>query len=120
MALTKLEKRNRIKRRIRGNGVYGTATNPRLSVFRSNKQISAQIINDDDGKTLVAVSSLDKAIAEVKDSTKVAEANLVGKLLAEKAIAAGISTVIFDRNGYIYHGRVKSLGDAAREGGLKF
>ena len=117
MALTKQERRNRIKSRIRTT-VSGTAERPRLSVFRSNKQISVQIIDDMDGKTLLFVSSLEKEIAE-KEGTKTEKAALVGKLAAEKALAAGITTVVFDRNGYLYHGRIKQLADAARKGGLK-
>jgi large subunit ribosomal protein L18 len=118
MALTKQERRLRIKRRIR-KSVSGTAERPRMSVFRSNKQISVQLIDDLSGKTLVATSSLVKEIAE-KTVTKSEQAELVGQAIAEKANAAGITSVVFDRNGYLYHGRVKSLADAARKGGLKF
>ncbi len=118
MALTKQERRLRIKRRIR-KSVSGTAERPRMSVFRSNKQISVQLIDDISEKTLLATSSQIKEIAE-KSGTKVEQAALVGKAIAEKAIAAGITSVVFDRNGYLYHGRVKSLADAARKGGLKF
>ena len=118
MALTKQERRLRIKRRIR-KSVSGTAERPRMSVFRSNKQISVQLIDDISGKTLVATSSLIKEIAE-KKTTKIEQAELVGQAIAEKAVAAGITSVVFDRNGYLYHGRVKSLADAARKGGLKF
>ncbi|WP_423126529.1 50S ribosomal protein L18 [Gaoshiqia sp. Z1-71] len=118
MALTKQERRYRIKMRIR-KIVSGTAERPRLSVFRSNKQIYAQLVNDLAGTTLLAVSSLDKEIGAA-EGNKSERAALVGKALAEKAIAAGISSVVFDRNGYLYHGRVKQLADAAREGGLKF
>lgn len=117
MALTKTERRLRIRRRIR-KSVNGTADMPRLSVFRSNKEIYAQIINDVDGKTIVASSSLDKEIA--KDSNKADIAKSVGQKLAEKAVAAGIGTISFDRGGYLYHGRIKSLAEGAREGGLKF
>jgi len=119
MALTKQERRIRIKRRIR-KVVSGTTEAPRMSVFRSNKQISVQLIDDQAGKTLVSASSLNKAVAENTGIKKVAQAELVGKLIAEKALAAGISKVVFDRNGYLYHGRVKALADAARNGGLKF
>jgi large subunit ribosomal protein L18 len=119
MALTKQGRRTRIKMRIR-KIIYGTAERPRLSVFRSNKQISAQLINDDEGKTIASVSSLCKDIAVVKGIKKAEQAKLVGKLLAEKAKTAGVSEVVFDRNGYLYHGRVKSLADAARENGLNF
>lgn len=118
MALTKQERRYRIKMRIR-KIVSGTAERPRLSVFRSNKQIYAQLINDVAGTTLLAASSLDKEISAA-EGNKTQIAGLVGKALAEKAKAAGITVVVFDRNGYLYHGRVKQLADAAREGGLKF
>jgi len=118
MALTKQERRFRIKMRIR-KIVSGTADRPRLNVFRSNKQIYAQLVDDLAGTTLLAVSSLDKNIVAAT-GTKSEKAALVGKALAEKALAAGIADVVFDRNGYLYHGRVKQLADAAREGGLKF
>jgi large subunit ribosomal protein L18 len=110
--------RSRIRRRIRGK-ISGTANRPRLSVFRSNKQIYAQIIDDAAGKTLVSASSMDKEIAS-KDVPKIEQAKLVGQLLAEKAKQADVETVVFDRGGYVYHGRIKSLADGAREGGLKF
>jgi large subunit ribosomal protein L18 len=116
MALTRLQRRNRIKNRIR-KVISGTAAKPRLSVFRSNKEISVQLIDDVSGKTLVATSS--KALKDAK-GTKIEVAAAVGKALAEKAGKAGIETVAFDRNGYLYHGRVKALADGAREGGLKF
>ena len=116
MALTKLQRRNRIKNRIR-KVVSGTAAKPRLSVFRSNKGISAQLIDDVAGVTLVATSSL--ALKDVK-GTKIEVAAAVGKALAENAAKAGIESVAFDRNGYLYHGRVKSLADGARDAGLKF
>lgn len=118
MALTKLDRRTRIKRRIR-KVVSGTAERPRMSVFRSNKEIYAQLIDDTTGKTLLSASSQEKAIAAMKGN-KVEKAAAVGKLMAEKALAAGIDAVAFDRNGYLYHGRVKSIADGAREGGLKF
>ncbi|WP_298611970.1 50S ribosomal protein L18 [uncultured Odoribacter sp.] len=118
MALTKEERRLRIKRRIR-KIISGTAERPRLSVFRSNAQISVQLIDDEAGKTLLSVSSLSKEIAE-KKGTKTEQAALVGAAVAEKAKAAGIQSVVFDRNGYLYHGRVKALADAARNGGLNF
>lgn len=118
MAITKEFRRNRIKQRIR-KVVHGEANSPRLSVFRSNKGIYAQLIDDVSGKTLVAASSTDKGIADVKGN-KIDQAKLVGKAIAEKATQAGISAVKFDRNGYLYHGRVKSLADGAREAGLKF
>ena len=114
MTTTKVERRIKIKLRIR-KSVNGTAERPRLSVFRSNKQISAQVINDLTGKTLVAASSLG-----LEKLAKVDQAKKVGELVAEKAKAAGVESVVFDRNGYLYHGRVQALADAAREGGLKF
>jgi large subunit ribosomal protein L18 len=110
-------RRTRIKMRIR-KVVKGTAERPRLSVFRSNKQIYAQIIDDLNGKTLASASSRVADIAD-KKVNKVEQAKLVGNLIAKKAIDAGINQVVFDRSGYLYHGRVKSLADAAREGGLK-
>jgi len=97
----------------------GSSVRPRLSVYRSNKGIYAQIIDDVSGKTLVSASSLSKDFNAEK-GTKVDQSVAVGKLVAEKAIAAGIKDVVFDRNGYLYHGRVKSLADGAREGGLNF
>lgn len=118
MGLTKLERRVRIKHRIR-KIVSGSADKPRLSVFRSNKEIYAQLIDDVSGKTLVATSSRESELKSL-DGNKVSMASAVGKNLAEKALKAGISTCAFDRNGYLYHGRVKALADAAREGGLNF
>jgi len=118
MALSKLQRRHRIKHRIR-KIVSGNATKPRLSVFRSNKEINAQLIDDVAGTTLVAASSREKSIASSK-GTKIEIAALVGKALAEKASKAGIENVAFDRNGFLYHGRVKALADGAREAGLKF
>ena len=117
MAITKEYRRSRIKSRIR-KVVNGTADAPRLSVFRSNKGIYAQIIDDQSGKTLAAVSYL--KVENAQNINKTEQARLIGKAIAEKAMAAGITTVRFDRNGYLYHGRVKSLADAAREAGLKF
>lgn len=118
MALTKLERRERIRKRIK-KVVTGTSMVPRLCVFRSNKQISVQFVDDIAGKTLLSVSSLNKELA-AEAGTKTEQAVRVGKLAAEKALAAGISAVKFDRGGYLYHGRVKAVADAAREGGLKF
>ena len=118
MSLTKSERRSRIKQRIRGR-LSGTADIPRMSVFRSNKQIYAQLIDDVSGKTLASASSGEKEIA-AKKVNKIDQAKLVGAAIAGKAKEAGIETVVFDRNGYLYHGRVKSLADAARENGLKF
>lgn len=110
-------RRLKIKRRIR-KVVNGSAERPRMSVYRSNKQIYVQLIDDLKGHTLLAASSSDENIAS-KKVTKIEQAALVGKLIAEKAKEAGITEVVFDRNGYLYHGRVKSLADGAREGGLK-
>lgn len=117
MAITTTYRRMRIKFRIRKR-VTGSKDMPRLSVFRSNKEIYAQIIDDADGKTLVTASSKEKTFEEV--GTKTEKAIAVGKLLAQRAIEAGVEKIVFDRNGYLYHGRVKSLANAAREGGLKF
>lgn len=115
MSLSKSDKRLRIRRGIR-NKVAGTAERPRLSVFKSNKAIYAQLIDDANGVTLSSASSVevDKKNANVEISKE------TGKKLAEKAVSAGISSVVFDRNGYQYHGQVKALADGAREGGLKF
>jgi large subunit ribosomal protein L18 len=118
MALSKTDRRQRIKNRIR-KIAHGTATTPRLSVFRSNKEIYAQIVNDETGVTLVAASSRDKDIQSAQ-GTKIEIAALVGKSIAEKALQSGIDTIRFDRGGYLYHGRVKSLAAGAREAGLKF
>ena len=118
MAINKQERRANIKKRIRRK-ISGTAARPRMSVFRSNKQIYVQLIDDEAGRTLVAASSRENGI-ETEKITKIEQAAKVGALIAEKAKAAGIETVVFDRNGYLYHGRVKSLADAARNGGLKF
>jgi len=118
MALTKSERRLRIKRRIRKR-ISGTTERPRLTVFRSNTQIYAQIIDDSKAVTLASASSIVKEIAEKTKITKTEQARLVGQLTAKVAIEKGITEVVFDRNGYLYHGRVKALADAAREGGLK-
>lgn len=118
MALTKQERRYRIRKRIR-KVVSGTNTTPRLSIFRSNKQNYAQLVDDLTGTTLAAASSLDKEIIAAT-GTKTEKAALVGKLIAQRAQANNIEAVVFDRGGYLYHGRVKSVADAAREGGLKF
>jgi len=115
MAFSKTARRAKIKRRIRKK-ITGTSATPRLSVFRSNKQIYAQIIDDSTGKTLVSAGSFKNKAAK---GTKSEIAAVVGKEVAEKAKKAGIETVVFDRNGYLYHGRVKSLADSAREGGLR-
>jgi len=118
MALSKLDRRTRLRNRIRKT-ITGTAERPRLAVFRSNKEIYAQLIDDVNGVTITAASSRDKDI----DASKVNKsevAKLVGKAIADKAQKAGVETVAFDRGGYLYHGRVKSLAEGARESGLKF
>lgn len=130
MSNFKIKRREKIKAHIRTK-ISGTAEKPRLTVFRSNAQIYAQIIDDVKGVTLVAASSLGKVEKGAKDAkgakaeagekiTKTQQAANVGKQLAKVALEAGINEVVFDRNGYLYHGRVKQLADAAREGGLKF
>lgn len=119
MALSKVERRLRIRRRIRKR-VSGTAQKPRLSVFRSNANIYAQIIDDVNGVTLASASSSVKEIASKTNITKTEQARLVGQLAAKNAIEKGVTEVVSDRGGYLYHGRVKALADAAREGGLKF
>ena len=116
MSLTKPERRQRIRFRIRKT-ISGSATKPRLSVFRSNKEIYAQLIDDVNGVTILAASSREK---EIGKGTNIEVATAVGKLVAEKALKAGIETVTFDRGGYLYHGRIKSLAEGARAAGLKF
>jgi large subunit ribosomal protein L18 len=112
----RVKKHNRIRNRF-----SGTAQRPRLSVFRSNNHIYAQVIDDAAGKTLVSASTAEKdAKAELKNTNDVEAASYVGKLVAKRAKDAGIDQVVFDRGGYIYHGRVKALADAAREAGLEF
>jgi large subunit ribosomal protein L18 len=113
---TKQQARLRRHRRVRSK-VVGTAARPRLAVYRSNRGISAQVIDDAAGRTLAAASSLDRSLAKAKRADAPAA---VGKLVAERAKDAGIATVVFDRGGYLYHGRVKALADAARENGLEF
>lgn len=115
MALSKVQKRNRIKRRVRGK-ISGSSELPRLSVYKSNKEIYAQLIDDKEGKTLASASSRSLKTK----GNKVEISAEVGKTIAEKAIAAGINNIVFDRNGFVYHGRVKALADGAREAGLKF
>ena len=112
---TKESRRIKIKTGIRGK-ISGTPERPRMTVFRSNKQIYVQVIDDKSGKTLASASSL-KLTEKV---TKIEQAAKVGELISKNALEAGITEVVFDRNGYLYHGRVKSLADAAREGGLMF
>jgi large subunit ribosomal protein L18 len=114
--LTMRQRRERRHKRVRKD-VFGTAERPRLVVFRSNRGIAAQLVDDAEGKTLAAASWLDKRSAK---GAKIDQAAEVGKLLAANAKKAGIERVIFDRGGYLYHGRVKALADAAREGGLEF
>ena len=113
---TKTKKRNKIKKRIR-KVVFGTSERPRMTVFRSNKAIYVQIINDKEEKTIVSASSADKDL-KLNSNNKSEIAKQVGVLIGNKAIKAGIKSVSFDRNGYLYHGRVKSLADGAREAGL--
>jgi len=114
-------RRARIKNNIRKR-VYGSQERPRLTVYRSMNHIYGQIIDDLSGKTLVSISDISKEVKEELAATKtrVAKSTLVGKILAKKALEKNIQTVVFDRNGYLYHGRVKALADGAREGGLKF
>jgi large subunit ribosomal protein L18 len=119
MALAKQERRNKIRLGIRKK-ISGTKEKPRMSVYRSNKNIFVQLIDDVNRVTLVAVSSLVKDISEKTEITKKEQAALVGKLVASKSAEAGISNVVFDRGGYLYHGRIKALAEAARENGLKF
>ena len=112
--ISKIARRNKIKTRIRGK-ISGTAARPRMSVFRSNKGIYVQLIDDLAGRTLVAASS-----KGLEGGTKIEVAARVGAAVAKKALESGITEVVVDRNGYLFHGRVKSLADAAREAGLKF
>jgi len=118
MKLSKQDRRQRLRFRIRKT-VTGTVQRPRLAVFRSNKEIYAQLIDDESGKTITSASSRDKDL-DASKANKVEAAKLVGKAIAEKAVKAGVDTISFDRGGYLYHGRVKSLAEGAREGGLKF
>jgi large subunit ribosomal protein L18 len=113
---TKSTRRERIKRGIRKD-MEGTAVRPRLTVFRSNKGIYAQIIDDAKGHTVAAASSVE---LDKKAKLNVETSKAVGKMVAEKAVATGVKEIVFDRNGYLYHGNVKALADGAREGGLKF
>ena len=117
---TKEDIRLRIHRRIRKK-ISGTPERPRLAVFRSQSHIYAQVIDDGTGRTVVAASTLDKDLkGALKKGSDLAAAQAVGKLVAERAVQAGVTKVVFDRGGYLYHGRVKALADAAREGGLEF
>ncbi|OUW34330.1 MAG: 50S ribosomal protein L18 [Flavobacteriaceae bacterium TMED179] len=119
MGLTKLDRRKRIRNRIR-KIIIGTPSFPRLSVYRSNREIYAQIIDDQNGKTIIAASSREKEITNMKLAGKIEIASSVGKRIGELASKAGLLEVKFDRGGYLYHGRVKALAEGARESGLKF
>jgi large subunit ribosomal protein L18 len=120
MAVKSRKARQRRHRRIRMR-ISGTPEAPRLNVFRSTEHIYAQVIDDVAGHTLVAVSTLDKQLqSDLEGKNKKDQSALVGKAVAERALAAGIKRVVFDRGGYLYHGRVKALADGAREGGLEF
>jgi len=120
MAIDKKNRRNKVKARIRKR-ISGTSDTPRISVFRSNKHIYAQVIDDIKGVTLVSASTRDKQTAsKLKGLKKSEQAEVVGKDLAEKALNASIKNVVFDRSGFMYHGRVKSLAEGARKGGLIF
>jgi large subunit ribosomal protein L18 len=122
MGSLNLKKKARLKRKKRiRKKLGGTKEKPRLSVFRSSKHVYAQIVDDTEGHTLVAASSVERQVKEQpKFDNKVAVANFVGKLLAERATGKGIKRVVFDRNGFLYHGRVKAVSDGAREAGLEF
>jgi large subunit ribosomal protein L18 len=116
----KVRQLERRRRRVR-NAIMGTAERPRLNVFRSSAHIYAQVINDIEGKTLAAASSLDKSLrASLKSTSSIEAAKAVGKLIASRAKAVNVSSVVFDRGGRMYHGRIKALADASREGGLQF
>lgn len=117
MALNKTQKRIRIKKRVRKN-IFGTSERPRLSVYKSNKEIYAQLIDDNSGLTIASASSREKELNV--DGNKSSISAEVGKNIATRAKDAGIDTVVFDRNGFVYHGRIKSLAEGAREAGLKF
>ncbi|WP_236980519.1 50S ribosomal protein L18 [Membranihabitans maritimus] len=117
MKLTKAGRRQRIKKRIK-KSILGTAERPRLAVYKSNKGISCQVINDDQGTTIVSASWKEKDFTS--EGTKTDQAKKIGQLIAERAKANNLESVIFDRSGYRYHGRVKALAEGAREGGLKF
>ena len=122
MGSLNLKKKARLKRKVRiRKKISGSAERPRLSVFRSAKHIYVQVIDDSLGKTLISASSTEKPVKEQpKFKNKVAMATYVGKLIAERAKENGISKVVFDRNGFLYHGRIKAISDGAREGGLDF
>ena len=116
--IDKQKRRAKIRKRIRGV-IQGNSDFPRLTVFRSNKEIYASLVDDVSGTTICSASSLEKDIAS-KKITKIEQANLVGNAIAERAVSAGVKKCAFDRNGYLYHGRVKSLADGVRSGGLNF
>ena len=118
MIESKKDKRQKIRYKIRKR-IYGTNDTPRLAIFRSNKEIYAQLIDDSQSKTLASASSREESISKNK-STKVEKAQMVGKLIAERAKTTGIENVVFDRGGFLYHGRIKALAESARESGLKF
>jgi len=119
-AIDRADERRRIHRRIRAK-VTGKSNRPRLCVFRSLKHTYVQIIDDTEGKTLVAASTAEKAVrGDLKQGGNISASKLVGKAIAERAMAKGIDTVVFDRGGYLYHGRIKAIAEAARESGLKF
>ena len=119
--IAKARRQGRISRhrRVRKK-VHGTATRPRLAVYRSNKHISVQVIDDDAGITLAAASTVETAQREAGNGSSVAAATRIGELIAERAKAAGVTTVVFDRGGFAYHGRVAAIAEAARDGGLEF
>lgn len=117
MAFSKEARRQKIKSRVRGK-IRGTAERPRLSVFRSNKEMYAQLINDDAGVTLAAASTKEKDFS--RNGNKTEQSKAVGVAIAKKAAEKGIDTIVFDRNGFLYHGRIKAVAEGAREGGLKF
>jgi large subunit ribosomal protein L18 len=119
MKLNRNESRQKRHSRVRKR-VNGTEERPRLNVYRSNQHIYAQVINDELGHTLAAASSQDPSLRESTNGGNVTGAQAVGKLIAERALAAGVSKVVYDRGGYLYHGRIQALADAAREGGLDF
>ncbi|MBL7779497.1 MAG: 50S ribosomal protein L18 [Chitinophagales bacterium] len=117
MAFSKEARRQKIKSRVRGK-IRGTAERPRLSVFRSNKEMYAQLVNDDAGVTLAAASTKEKDFS--RNGNKTEQSKAVGVAIAKKAAEKGIDTIVFDRNGFLYHGRIKAVAEGAREGGLKF
>ena len=122
MERTEIKRQRRARRKIRvRKRVFGSAEKPRLTVFRSNRSISAQLVDDLSGRTLVQAGTLNRDVREtLEESGNVAAASRVGELLAQRAVVQGIRQVAFDRNGYRFHGRIKALAEAAREGGLKF